>query len=477
MKGISIRLTQVIINNFKNVSHGIIDLDNNRKSFKSSILGLYGQNGSGKTALIDAIQLLKINLMGQPVPHVFGEYVSIGTQSSHFSFSFDAKKEEESYQLKYEFCIRKVLDHSVQNLDQSGNNPLAQEKTRVEVYDEIFSCSYAGNGKRDKIAPIISTETYDVFSPNSKYLLLVGKEKSIKTDLLVIKKLAQSTSRSFIFSSELLNTIRSNKNAENPVDYSIYSSLIDALVNYGNFELFVINTQNSGLISLNAQPFTFKYEMGNSNAIGSIMLPLDKPITVPKEEVDVIKKIMKSMNVVLIQIIPGLTVHIKELGNQLLPNGNIGERIQLMSDKNGISIPLCYESEGIKKIISILQLLTVMFNQQSITVAIDELDSGIFEYLLGELLRIISEKGKGQLIFTSHNLRPLETIDKGFIAFTTTNPNNRYIRLVNVKETNNLRDFYYRDIVLGEQNEELYDSTHNAEIALSFKEAGEFHAP
>ena len=26
--------------------------------------------------------------------------------------------------------------------------------------------------------------------------------------------------------------------------------------------------------------------------------------------------------------------------------------------------------------------------------------------LLGELLKIISEKGKGQLIFTSHNLRP-----------------------------------------------------------------------
>lgn len=35
-------------------------------------------------------------------------------------------------------------------------------------------------------------------------------------------------------------------------------------------------------------------------------------------------------------------------------------------------------------------------------------NGGIFEYLLGELLNIISEKGKGQLIFTSHNLRPLE---------------------------------------------------------------------
>ena len=40
----------------------------------------------------------------------------------------------------------------------------------------------------------------------------------------------------------------------------------------------------------------------------------------------------------------------------------------------------------------------------------------------------------------------METLDRGFIAFTTTNPENRYLRLTNVKENNNLRDFYYRDI-------------------------------
>ena len=99
------------------------------------------------------------------------------------------------------------------------------------------------------------------------------------------------------------------------------------------------------------------------------------------------------------------------------------------------------------------------------------MDSGIFEYLLGEILRIISEKGKGQLIFTSHNLRPLETIDKGFVAFTTTNVNNRYIRFSNVKNNNNLRDFYYRDIMLGEQDEQVYETTNNYEIALAFREA------
>ena len=179
------------------------------------------------------------------------------------------------------------------------------------------------------------------------------------------------------------------------------------------------------------------------------------------------------MNIVLTQLVPGLTIGIKELGTELLLDGSSGTRIQLISNKNGKAIPLKYESEGIKKIISVLQLLIVVYNNPSITVAIDELDSGIFEYLLGEILRIISEKGVGQLIFTSHNLRPLETIDRGFIAFTTTDPKERYIRLTNIKTNNNLRDFYYRDIVLGEQKKPVYDSTNNYEIDLAFMEAGE----
>ena len=475
MKDTTVRLTQISIENFKNVSYGILDLANNRKNYKANILGLYGQNGSGKTALIDAIQLLKFALMGRSIPAVFAEYINIDAPFARFAFYFDVKKGIDSFQLKYEFSVRKALDSSAQNMSQEEDAPTAREKTRVEVFDEILSCSFAGEGKRDRIGPIIKTDTDSVFAPAPKYQLLVGKGKKAKTDLLVAKQLALTTSRSFVFSGELLNAIRANKSAEESVDYSVYTSLLEALVYFGNFELFVINTTNSGLISLNAQPLVFKYEAANSNAIGSLMLPLEQPVTIPKKAVEVVRRIIGSMNVVLEQIVPGLTVSLKELGAQLLPDGKTGLRIQLMSHKNGKEIPLCYESEGIKKIISILQLLIVIYNQASITVAIDELDSGVFEYLLGELLRIISEKGKGQLIFTSHNLRPLETLDNGFIAFTTTNPDNRYIRFTNVKGTNNLRDFYFRDIVLGEQSEEVYDPTNNAEIALAFREAGEVH--
>ena len=245
---------------------------------------------------------------------------------------------------------------------------------------------------------------------------------------------------------------------------------------FGNYQLFVINTTNAGLISMNALPLAFNYAENGKASVGNILIKLNEPSMIPEDALNIVHKVVDCMNVVLKQLIPGLTISVKDMGMQLYPNGTPAYRIQLMSNKNSKEIPLQYESEGIKKLISILQLLIAIYNKDSITVAIDKLDSGVFEYLLGEILRIIAEKGKGQLVFTSHNLRPLETLDKSFIAFTTTNPQNRYIRMSNVKSTNNLRNLYFRDIVVGEQNESLYELTNNSEIAMAFREAGNSNA-
>jgi len=113
--------------------------------------------------------------------------------------------------------------------------------------------------------------------------------------------------------------------------------------------------------------------------------------------------------------------------------------------------------------------MIAMYNKPGICLAVDELDAGIFEYLLGEILEIIQDRAKGQLVFTSHNLRPLEKLNKESLIFTTTNPKNRYIRFTNVKETNNLRSFYYRGIKLGGQDEEVYEKTEKHRIARVFR--------
>ena len=466
MNNAIVRLEGISIHNFKNVVDGSIDLVTRKKGINASILGLYGQNGSGKTALIDAVQLLQYALQGRSVPSQYADCIHVDADFARLSFSFIVTNSYGAYHAVYAFSLRREIDDSTQNT--------GAVTYRVHLFDEELKCSFESETSKIRFAPLMDTNTNEIFVPRSKYKLLIGAGKSITTDLMVAKRMAAATSRSFLFSRELLLVIRANQQkAGQSKEALLYMELIVNLVAYGNYELFIINTANSGLISLNAQPLAFKYEEKNMGVFGSIAVSLEGPSVVPVEAIAVVRKVIDSMNIVLQQIVPGLTIQIMSLGNQLMENGKPGERIQLMSHKNTKAIPLKYESEGIKRIISILQLLIVVYNQPSMTVAVDELDSGVFEYLLGEILRIIAEKGKGQLIFTSHNLRPLETLDKSFIAFTTTNPNNRYLRMTNVKENNNLRDLYYRDIMLGEQSEELYEPTHNAEIALAFHEAGE----
>lgn len=462
MQSSIVRIDGITINNFKNVEHGELSFCNNRKNYRASIVGLYGQNGSGKTALIDALSMLKYILCGAPVPLKFADYINVDSESARIKYSIKVTKpdEDDEYSLSYEVSIKKEEDSSVVNTD--GTYTTGHYK--LVLFDEVLSFSGVVDGKKKMLQPLIDTRDTDVFSPKTKYDALTGKNRSVFTDLIVAKKLSAATSRSFVFSGELVNVIRDNcTDAE-------YEYLIESLVRFGNYELFVIDSATAGRISLNAMPLII-----GSRKYGSVAVSLNDGAVIPDELMGDVRTVIDNMNIVLPEVIPGLSISIKEVGAQMMRDGDMGMKIQLVSHKNSREIPLQYESEGIKKIIAILQLLIAVYNKDSITVAIDELDAGVFEYLLGEILRIISEKGRGQLIFTSHNLRPLETLDKGFVAFTTTNPAHRYIRLCNVKTNNNLRDFYYRDIVLGEQNEPVYNATNNSEIALAFREAGEIY--
>ena len=465
MENVIIRLTKITLRNFKNVSFGELSLTA-KNNVDASILGIYGQNGSGKTAIIESLGILRSVLCGTRLNRKYADYINIDADESDFLFEFfiHNKETKETYKGILSFKLRKELIDNLQNTDKYDH----AEIYIPVIFDEKLLFSYEGKQFKFISTPIMDAgNDYNVLGPKTKYLQLLG-ENVDETELRVIKKMSEVQSRSFIFSRELLNIIR--KNCQDV----ILLNGIESLVHYGNYCLFIIDTKNTGLISLDAAlPLSFKIRRGHGFSLGNIALSMEKETPIRQDLFDVAEKIIENMNIVLQQLIPGFTVKIVNLGPVVLKDGTPGYVVELFSVKNGKSIPIRNESEGIKKIVSILQLLIVMYNNSSITVAIDELDAGIFEYLLGEILRIISESGKGQLIFTSHNLRPLETIDKKFIAFTTTNPNNRYIRLTNVKANNNVRSFYYRDIILGEQKEVLYDPTNNFEIAFAFKEADE----
>lgn len=202
-------------------------------------------------------------------------------------------------------------------------------------------------------------------------------------------------------------------------------------------------------------------------------VPLTEPVVLNEERKKILDTIVEQINMVLFTIIPGMRIDIYNYGKQLMDSGEDGYRVELVSVRENMPpIPIRMESEGIIKIISILNVLIQAFGDASVCLAIDELDAGIFEYMLGELLDIFNKSAKGQLIFTSHNLRALEMLDKDSIMFSTANPDRRYIRMKNIKASNNLRDMYLRGITLGGQDEVIYEETDSLRIARAFRKAG-----
>lgn len=458
----SVRLTKARLINVKNVEDGTLSFKSPRGFNRSSLLGLYGQNGSGKTALIEALGLLKYAMSGAQVPSGFADLISSGKNYSQFEYQFEIFTDSFNYEVVYSFKTRVLkLEHETQKIGQDS------DFRRVEIFDEILK--FASKGEyRLRMSEVINTDSQLPFGPKSKYEDLLGSAKETETDLIVEKRLASELARSFIFSPKFILSLgkeakrKSGLTAERPLIQDVVLVLA-TLSTYARAYLFVIGTKELNLTSFELLQLHATYKQMTVSA----SFNLSGPTMIREEYLESFRLSIRGMNIVLSQIIPGVTIDMVELGPQLNSKGEKVILVELLSHRDNQAIPLRCESEGIKKIVSVLQLLIYAFNQPYVTVAIDEIDSGIFEYLLGEILKIIAEQGKGQLIFTSHNLRPLETIDKEFIAFTTTDPSNRYIRLTGVKASNNLRDFYFRKILLGGGS----NPTSDAEIAFAMRES------
>ena len=96
--------------------------------------------------------------------------------------------------------------------------------------------------------------------------------------------------------------------------------------------------------------------------------------------------------------------------------------------------------------VSLLSAMIYYVQDKEAIVAIDELDIHIFEYLLAILLEKLSYYAKGQLIFTAHNLLPMEKLSKDAAIISTKNDMNEieYNYLKGVSKTTNARQKYLK---------------------------------
>lgn len=451
-----VRLLELKINNIKNVRNGEIDLINysnikNNFNLKiGDILGIYGQNGSGKTTVVDAMGILKNILIGEKL--ILNELITIGEENCTLAFKFYI----EILQNKY------IVDYKIE---------LKKTDKEVTINNEAIKYSFLNEEKWTKNQTLIEIPyNLNGIKPKTKFAKILNNEK-ILIDLKVAEGISKKLNTSLLFSNDIKDIFEKFYSADTDL-----MLILETLKKYGMFDLFVVTNKEIGMINLNIfLPLRIKRATGS----GSIPISIGKNeenIIVSEQVYKDVEKTVEEINIALKTIIPDMSLKLFEQKKELVGKNEVNIVAELVSVRGKDEIPLRNESDGIKRIVSILGALIGAYNQKNVCLVIDEIDSGIFEYLLGELLEIFSLDMNGQIIFTSHNLRILEKIKKESVVFTTTNPDNRYVRLKYVKPNNNLRDLYLREMIIQEQDEELYKETDSYEIRRSLYKAGVINA-
>ncbi len=460
----TVRIQKIELENFKSVAHGELVFSCGRKivpqDTESDILGIYGQNGSGKTAVIESIAILKRAMSGNPVPARYSECISPGVEYAGLSFTFDLQypvNNPFSRTITYSFKIGAVPNERADESDEFKSiSSLFPNK--VKIFDETISAAGLFNGEIQKKQDILTTsgKNYPI-GPVRKIPYYVGNEKdTVIVDLEVNKRSASKDSRSFIFADETLDLFFEH------CDYSEYYQILIELKNYAGLYLYAVDTRTSGMGAVLSVPLNIRQGVLGLNLMGTSGMP--------QEVFEELEFCVAGINKVLPALVTDLKLEL--VHDEVVIEGKKGQEVRLFSRRKNVRIPLRDESAGIIKLISILSLITAAYNDRSITVAIDELDAGIYEHLLGEILYGLETYGKGQFIFTSHNLRPLEVLKKENLIFTTSNPENRYIRLKGVGRTNNLRSLYLKEILGNDQDEQIYDAAKRQRMIAAFMKAG-----
>lgn len=433
-----IRVKSVRIYDLKNVKKGEFKTNSDFSKYEADVIGFYGQNGSGKTAVVEAFSLLKSLLNSYTLPMNKEKLIYFKEKQVELQFEFLITNELGEYFVKYQAILQEGTD----NLSVLGENLYYKENASGKRYKEIISKNEQNISFRNK--------KLEAFSEMNR------------VNMMVADRMAEENATSFVFRKELKDVYKAFLSAEE-------QEIIINLRQDFNQDFHVIDTVQYGLLVANLiMPFSIHLE----KLRGNIPYELRDTMLLSEEMFETIQKVIEQTNVVLRTIIPGLHVKVRKINMERMSNGKDGIRFEFLSVKGEIELPLRCESQGVLKIISILSTLIAVYNNPNACVVIDELDAGIFEYLLGEMLEVISENGKGQLFFTSHNLRILEVLPIQNLWFTTLNEEERYLQLKGVKKLSNARDIYLRAVQLGGQDEPIYNETNMYDIKKSFRKAG-----
>ena len=422
--------TYVKAKNFKSLKDIEFNL-NKTKTKTNQFISIYGENGSGKTNIVEIFKLLQQSTMSR----------AIDIAMNKMPKQFWKIQEEMSDQLPTE--IKQIFQLSF-NLKEYRMLD-EEEATEIEYGFKINNKDGFYYIKFND--EIIEEKLYYMAGKQRAYLFQINKEnnkitKNLNKNIFINEKYNEELIDGidkywgkYTFLSLLsFETIEKNKDY---INNNISKNIIEVI---DRIWLMTVHV-DKGALKIMPDGFVKVRKLNN----------IQKGI-VKKDKLPEIKKYENVLNIFFTQAYADIKevkyeINEKEdrIHYELYFNKMIGGQIK--------SIPSRLESDGTRRILN--QFDTIIGSLLGETVIIDEIDNGIHDVLMKNIIMSIKDEITGQLIITTHNTLLLEILPKENIYILSTDYNgNKTINSIKeygikIQKNNNARDLYFKGVFGG----------------------------
>ena len=219
----TVRIESLRFENFKNIGHGEMNFPEAKKlergiydedSFKN-VIGVYGQNGSGKTSCIQALRVLQHLLSGVNLNNRFRNFIMINKESMSVGADFLVSIDDDHYFVNYDVEISKY------------NDGLKISKEKISYHD------LNDNNKKHNVysfeEPNLINQTFaNLFNSNGfeVYKMIAGLETKGNAN--------QFSTISSVFNGKLLSVLEMDQFKD-----KVYLKILKELSFFGRFRLAI----------------------------------------------------------------------------------------------------------------------------------------------------------------------------------------------------------------------------------------------
>ena len=356
-------------------------VDKNFDPDKFRVKAIYGENGSGKTAIITGIKIfqdlmLSNQYLNESKNQRFLDEI-INKETSRFTFGCEyITGEEESYIVyDYNFELEKnnkgdyVIKHESLNL-KNGNYP---NNNYVNVY-ECDNGELININCNETVKNIIEKKTFNLLNKNPfmslyivDYTSVIEKDKEFSYNIAVM-----------LFLIALIN-VYINEEDKHDI-YFLRKTIRESHEKSSEY----INDINENLDTISV------YSGFDDNSIS-------------KSEFDKYKESVKQLT----KFIQIFKRELKSIDIDAKDDGD-NYRCELIFNYGNYKVNKEFESTGIKKLVRLYSAFKAANNYG--IAFVDEMDSNINDIYLCKLIEYFMYYGKGQLCFTMHNVDPMSLL-------------------------------------------------------------------